>query len=535
MSSWKVIVKYNFKRSTYFLKKHRIFTIVFLYSFMFFWSIYIGPFLFDLIIPEFIRILEIGLKGDLIDYSFIALFLISLMIPIYSLYKKKGMENLELILATPIKPKDFFLSDFISKLPFQILEVFLISPFIAGFLRQLKSLDYIHFFLLNIILFGVIISGTLAGKLIAHPIEKKILQNKSPKRYHKYLLYLISIAIIFLYYLLRFTLHFFLNDPALKKWLIVFPSFWYSNIILYIIDPSLTIINFQFFVLCILFSIIFPIGMFFILYKISNPIFESSIPIKKKKINKKHKKNIYDFFLKLSPPKAKNLITIHFKVFLRNQEGIYKLIYILFLSLFLGIIVSISWNSPWVLTEGFQDKFLIILIVAWMGGFFFGFIISTKIFISSKELLFLYKRSPKGIKSLFKSYLYFMVYIIVGFDIILTLIYTFLFQFTIFESAIYFILYFLYCFTTIILAVGIYCFKPLIEDQKNSTFYISYAIFFIYFISFLLSFCIYVPFIPISIEASIGLTIFTLLQLGLVIGWSILIYIFGLATIQKIE
>jgi len=257
--------------------------------------------------------------------------------------------------------------------------------------------------------------------------------------------------------------------------------------------------------------------------------------MKKENVYGKNKKDIYDFLLKFTPRKARKLLSIQFKVFLRNQEGIYKLIYILFLSLFLGIIVSISWSSPWELTEGFQAKFLIILIVAWMGGFFFGFIMSINAFISSKELLFLYKRSPKGIKSLFKSYLYFTVYLIIGFDIILTLIYMILFQFSILESIIYLILYFLYCIITIILAIGVQCFKPLIEDQKNITFFISYSIFFIYFISFILSFCIYVPLIPISIEASLGLTIFTLIQLGLVIGFSLLIYMFGLVSIQKIE
>jgi len=505
---------------------------------MFFWSIYIGPFLFDLIIPEFIRVLDIGLKGylsDLIEYSFMALFLLSLMIPIYSLYKKKGYGYLEIVLASPVKPEEIFLSDFISKLPIQLLASLIISPFISGFLRQLRALSYIHFFFIQFILFCVLVSGTLTGKLIANFIEKKIFQKRSPKKYYKYLLYLIAIAIISLYYLIRFTLHFFLNNPILRNWLNFFPSFWYSNILLYVIDSSLIKINLLFFGLSILFSIIFPIAIFFILYKTANPIFKTSIIIKKENVYGKNKKDIYDFLLKFTPSKAKKLISIQFKVFLRKQEGIYKLIYILFLSLFLGIIVSISWSSPWELTEGFQDKFLIILIVAWMGGFFFGFIMSINVFISSKELLFLYKRSPKGIKSLFKSYLYFMVYLIIGFDIILTLIYMILFQFTILESIIYLILYFLYCIITIILAIGIQCFKPLIEDQKNITFFISYTIFFIYFISFFLSFCIYVPFIPISIEASIGLIIFTLIQLGLVIGFSLLIYMFGLAAIQKIE
>ncbi len=529
------IAKNELRILTYRFGKYRKSLFIILFSLGLFWALYLGPFTLSMVIPEFIKLFPdftYYIFVDFVEYTFMGIFLFAVMFPLYDLYRKKEIGYLETVLASPIKPRDLFIGDILWRIPIQFLLVLLFSPFITGSLAMLYSLNYLHFFLISIILFTLILSGNVTGKLLANIIENKMIKNVKVRKNNKLILYLMSFSVIALFYLVRFSLSAFLLNPELKKWLIFIPSFWYSNIVLFLINPlSISILT----VLSIILALCFPVLIIFISYKLASPIFIIDNYKNEERVKKKNKKDIFDYFAKIIISKEKNLMILQSKIFFRKEENVNKLIYIFFFTFFLGIVVSLSWSQPWTITAGFHDKLLIILIMAWMGGFIFGLLMGINIFINSRELLFLFKRSPKGIKSFMVSYMFLMIYLIIFFNVILTIIFIFLFQFSLIESIIYFIFYFLYSMSTVLLAIGIQCFKPLFDEHTNTALFHIYLIFLVQITSFFISYCIYVPQIPVSIEASIGLTNFTIIQFVLICGLSAIIYIFGFFKIQAIE
>ena len=75
-------------------------------------------------------------------------FLIILIYPLYSLYRKSEIGHSEVILASPINPRDIFLGEYLGKLLFYILFILGFGPVIISLMQQIRNLNILQYFVI---------------------------------------------------------------------------------------------------------------------------------------------------------------------------------------------------------------------------------------------------------------------------------------------------------------------------------------------------------------------------------------------------
>jgi len=224
--------------------------------------------------------------------------------------------------------------------------------------------------------------------------------------------------------------------------------------------------------------------------------------------------------------KYKVLVMVQFKNFLRNKENITKLIYSIAFTGVLGLFIFLSLDNPITEIREFSllgivsipveyFSVLVIFIIAWMGGLIFGMMMGISVIFNSKNILYLYKKSIRGVHASIFAFLYQMAFLILFFDIILTIFFTLLFGLNIYSIGFFFCIYFIYCSIVLIQVVGLQCIRPFFDERGKQIYFKIYFIFFLQFISLLISLFINIPLFPIVIDYSLGFLYILLTNIGI--------------------
>jgi len=540
VSIWKTIAKNEIRLATYRFRKIRFLLFLYLYLILAFWGLYFGPNLLDIFLPEFLSYYGYLYLDQLVlyfEYFFFLIFMVNIMLPLYNLYHRKGNEIKEIILASPIKPKEIFFGMVIWKWPFYILFVLFIGPLFTSLLSQIGDLTIFHFVVIYLCIFGLVVFSQLIGNVISNLIEYNINKSQKPQNIHKIRILAISLILIIVYFFIRFLSVLFLSAPELKNWLNFFPSYWYSYIIIYLIDPSL--VSFIFFnIWIIIFLAIFiPIFTFYVSYKKSNTfyIIKSSGDFSGLKTGKD--KKIYIFLRKITLKKWKVLVRTHFKEFFRNEEYVLKFFYAVVLNIIFGTVLAISLGEfEWGLTSEFQKyKLLEIMIVSWMGSILFGSMSGVYIFLDSKNLLNIYKKSLRGTKSLIYSILYFLVYLVIFIDLISVTLFTLIFQLDLLLFLIFIVTYFIVNLTIVLEMIGIQCLKPIFKERKSMVMMNVYILIILQIFSLLLTFSVFIPYISSDMEPILALLYIFIIHFGITSGIAIVLFFLGIRKISRFE
>jgi len=543
MSLWKTIAKHEIRIKTYKYRKNRTLFFVVIYAIFGYWGFYLGPNLFDIILSNIAQSIPsefISFAVKFIEYFFTSFFLIILIYPLYNLYRKAEIGHSEILLASPIKPGDIFLGEYLGKLIFYFLLILGFGPVVISLLNRIQVLNLFQYLVVYLSLFMLMAFSFLIGLIIANLLEHRMTKSAIAKDLGKSFLLILSVIVVALFYMLRFFFDIILSNPTYKMWLMFYPSFWYSNIILYGVDPSFhlfnSLSNYWFVIANISLGVITPSLLLYISYKKADSFYTLEGPTEKEVFVSKKEGRYYKFIRKITPEKWKGLIITQFKQFFRKKENLFKIIYILALISVVGVISTSSFENPTLARFDILNlKLLIVIIVAWIGGLVFGVLMGLHIFIDSKQLIFQYKSTPRGIKALVYSYIFEIFYLILILDIILTIFFTLLFQLEIIYSLIFFIVFMLYGFSIQLQAIGIQCFNPLFEERGKNAYLISYLIIFLQVVSFFLALLMLIPFVPATLNKSLVLTYVFLINLSLTSGFSFFLLFFGLGKIQKIE
>jgi len=345
MSIWKTIAKNEIRLVTYRFRKNRRLLFLYLYFILVFWGLYFGPNLIDIFLPEFLHHYGYLYIDDLVlylEFFFFLIFLLNIMLPLYNLYNKKGNEIKEIILASPIKPKEIFFGMFIWKWPFYIAFVLFIGPLFTSLLSQIANLTVFHFIVIYLCIFGLMVFSQLIGNVLSNLIEYKINKSRKAQSTRKIRILAISLILIIVYFFVRFLSTLLFSSPELKNWLNFIPSYWYSSIIIYLIDPSIVSLIFFNIWIIVFLAIFIPIVFFFVSYKKSNTfyIIESSGDFSGLKTGQD--KKIFIFLRKITLKKWKVLVQTHFKEFFRNEAYVIKFFYAVVLNIIFGIVLAIS-------------------------------------------------------------------------------------------------------------------------------------------------------------------------------------------------
>jgi hypothetical protein len=306
----------------------------------------------------------------------------------------------------------------------------------------------------------------LLGSIIASWIEHKIAESEKYRDLAKALLMILSIGIVGLIYGLQFFFNYLMDNPELKNWLAFYPAHWFSNIILYILEPSLLdsyILNIW---MSIGLAIGIPLLVCYFAYKKANVFYSLEAGIQKGSTVIENESKFYGFFRKILGRKWEGLVIVQFKDFFRKKENISKLIYLIGITAFLGIIYPLA-----VPTGGAGELMstgIYTLIRTFIGGFILSIMFGGYIFVGSKDLLWVYKKSPRHVNGLVYSYLFFLVILIILMDVGLTIVFTIFLELAPIDAIVSFVAFLLSSICALALTVGVQCFRPAFEEKGKN-------------------------------------------------------------------
>ena len=550
MTLWKIVAKNEIRLKTFRVRKNRRLFFILIFTLFLLWAAFLGPVIFDEILPELLKLYSVQFEvliTLILEYAFMMLFVMYTIYPLFLLYRKTEIGIKDIIIASPIKSGDIFTGEFIGQIPFYFLFLLGIGPLGTSLLRQLNpEMGFFHYVGFYIITFTLSMFALLVGTIASNWIENRIYKSKKVRELNNWVFVILSFIVISIFYIFHFLFEFISNYPTLKIWMLIFPSYWYSNTIIYLINPSLVssyILNVW---LNIGLAIIIPLLIFYVSYKKAYTFYnlERNIEKKSKIIHRESK--FYRYIAIIIPSQWKGLVIIHFKEFLRKKENYAKLIYSTIFIGFIGVFLAVSLNQSTIILEDnplgislvleiLQHKFLLVLIIAWIGSLIFGILIGISVLIRSKELLFIYKKSPRGINSLVFSYLFVMFILILFLDFVLSIFFTFLFQIDFVLGLFFFLAFMIYSGEILLEALAIQCIKPLFEERGKEAFFNIYLILIFQIFSLLITLFIIMPNLSPMIPASIGIIYILLINL-LVSGIlsSSMVYL-GIRNLNKIE
>ncbi|MFX0039248.1 MAG: hypothetical protein ACFFCY_14315 [Promethearchaeota archaeon] len=464
-SLWKVVAKNEIRIRTSSVRNHRSLFFIGLYSVLFIWAIIIAPYLFDLFMPtleaQFSTIYK-PVIGLIIESIMMTLFLVFVIYPLNNVYKENETGSKETLLATPVKANDIFLGEFIGKSPIYSTAILIVAPIILGLINPIIDLTIIQYIIIYGTVFGHVYFANLIGSVISSWLEHKISKSEKVRDLGKALIWIFTIIMVAIMYAVIFFLNFLLEHPELKNWLAVYPSFWFSNIILYIIDPALL----STFILNIWISIILAVGIpiltLYVSYRKAELFYTFEGNIEKRNVTIiEHENPFYIFIRKISGRKWGGLVVLQLKRFFRKKANIARVAYVV------GLLGFMSWFISRMVEDAFMIIFSSTILIA-IGGGIGSIIVGHLAFIDSKDLIWVYKRSPRGIKAIVYSYLLMMFIFNIFIATFVTTMLVIFSNIDILNTVIFFIEFLLFAQISMCQAMGLQCISPAFGEKDSS-------------------------------------------------------------------
>ncbi|MFX0141835.1 MAG: hypothetical protein ACFFDN_49820, partial [Candidatus Hodarchaeota archaeon] len=293
-------------------------------------------------------------------------------------------------------------------------------------------------------------------------------------------------------------------------------------------------------------AILIPITVFYFFLKRANPFYDIKFEIRKDPDIIEKESKFYQFIRRITREKYQGLVVIQFKDFLRKRQNKLKLVYIIGIILMFSIFLYIAFeNQPFVFEMSFLsipiliqitlNQNVLLLIISWMGGIIFGIFMGMSAFLDSKDLLFVYKKSPMGVKAFVYSYLYEMIYFLLLIDLFFTIIFTFIFILNLLISLVFFVIFMINSIVILFQAIGIQCVRPLFEERRKNMLFNNYFLLTLQVITLLLTLYLIIPIMMGTIDTSTAFFIILLINLGMSAGFGLLIFSFGIHNLKNID
>ena len=464
-SLWRVIAKNEIRVRTSSFRNHRKSVFILVYALLFLWAFVIAPFIFDMFMPTLAAQYSTIFKpvvAILIETFMMTFFLILVMYPLNNVYREMEVGFKESLLATPVKANDIFLGEFLGKAPLYSMVILILAPIVVGMVNPLIELTIVQFIVIYGSIFGLVYFANLVGSIIASWIEHKISKSEKAKDLGKALIWIFTIVMIVIMYGVLFFLNELMANPELKNWLAFYPSLWFSNIILYSIDPILLnafILNIW---ISLLLVIIVPITTLYISYRKAEIFYTLEGGIEKSSITVVEHENVfYKIVRKAVVRKWAGLTVMQLKRFLRKKANYARIAYV----------VGLLGFMTWFIAENTGDIFILSFgttILIAIGGGIGSMMLGHLGFVDSKDLIWVYKRSPRGIKGLVYSYLLAMFILNIFIAASISIIFNIVANLDIVNTIIFFVEFLIFSQIAMCQAMGIECISPAYGEKDSN-------------------------------------------------------------------
>ena len=456
-SLWGAVAKNEIKIRTSKFRNHRILFFITIYSILITWALIIAPILFDVFVPtiaiQYSTIFK-PLIAVIIESLMMAVFILLIMYPLNNVYRESEISFKESMLSTPISSKDIFFGEFLGKMPIYLATILIIGPIFIGLVNPVIDLNPIQYMVIYLSLFGMVSFANLIGSILASWLEHKINKSEKAREIGKLFIWIFAILLVVIMYAVIFFLNEILSHPELKNWLAFYPSLWFSNIIIYSIDPLLLngfILNIW---LNILLATIIPLITLYLSYLKAENFY--TLESLREKVNitvVAHENPFYRLIRFILGKKWGTLTVIQMKRFFRKKSNFARLAYVF------GLLGFMSWFMGGMANDGLGFILFSTMIIA-VGGAVLSVMIGHLAFIDSKDIIWVYKRSPRGLKGLVYSYLLAMFILTTFLAIFETIFFGILASMDLIDALIFFGTFLLVGQFSMAQAMGLQCLSP---------------------------------------------------------------------------
>ena len=464
-SLWRVIAKNEIRVRTSSFRNHRKSIFILVYALLFLWAFVLAPFIFDMFMPTLAAQYSTIFKpvvAILIETFMMMFFLILVMYPLNNVYREMEVGFKESLLATPVKANDIFFGEFLGKAPLYSMMILILAPIIVGMVNPFIDLTIVQFIVIYGSIFGLVYFANLVGSIIASWIEHKISKSEKARDLGKALIWVFTIVMIAIMYGVLFFLNELMANPGLKNWLAFYPSLWFSNIILYSIDPILLnafILNIW---ISLLLVIVVPITTLYISYGKAEVFYTLEGGIEKSSITVVEHENIfYKIVRKAINRKWAGLTVMQLKRFLRKKANYAKIAYVV------GLLGFMTWFIAANTEDIFGISFGTTILIA-IGGGVGSMMLGHLGFVDSKDLIWVYKRSPRGIKGLVYSYLLAIFILNIFIAASISIIFNIVANLDIVNTIIFFVEFLIFSQLAMCQAMGIECISPAYGEKDSN-------------------------------------------------------------------
>ena len=208
-----------------------------------------------------------------------------------------------------------------------------------------------------------------------------------------------------------------------------------------------------------------------------------------------------------------------------------KIAYVIGLTGVIGVIFSFVLGGE---KDVFVDSLVLVMLI-YVGGMMYGLMFGSYIFVGSKDLIWVWARSPRDIPALVYSYMIAMLILNSFMTLGITIFFTIFLRFDIFSIIFFFTFYLINCEIVITQAIGIQCFNPSFEEKGRTMTLNIFILMLIQMVPFQLLFFVVMLFLPIPKSPTLAKLSLNTPLLLISLGIAIPLLYFGVKKLRKIE
>ncbi|NVM03321.1 MAG: hypothetical protein HWN67_13350 [Candidatus Helarchaeota archaeon] len=466
--------------------------------------------------------LAIQLTPPIMEVTCFFIFFMAFTYPIQTSIQKLNISHFEIILSSPIKAKDMLLGNFIGRVPIYIIANFFIAPLYWTIFSMIIPLSILSYFTFTIIFLCLFIVGTFLGTISASYISLKLGQSKGGAEKAKAYFFLIGIVIAIP--ILSFSLFpYIFIDPNIQFIFKFLPTTWFGDIINFTLLPNF--LSLEILILFIGLASIFSLGVFFLGYHYGDRFYSLELGTQTETVSIYQESRIYHFLRFLFGP----LFVTQAKEFFRRRENLFRVFYGMILAMLIPVSSAIftkqNLDFTQILSGDIFSKEYTMLITGFIFALMVGPMLGSMIMVRSKDMIWIFKKSPRGVSSLVLSFIqvnYFLIFLIIFPIVIIISIFS---GFNLLYSIIFFISTNIWVFSALAISIGIQCWRPAFKERSPKMT-----------VNIFITMAIYMPIFFLMIELFNFLSVYTNLIIPLaLLGLSIGMIRFGIKKLNELE
>ncbi|NVM30491.1 MAG: hypothetical protein HWN65_16750 [Candidatus Helarchaeota archaeon] len=425
--------------------------------------------------------------------------------------------RLEVLLSSPIKPKDILLGKFLGRIPTYLLMIFIIFPWLVNFFSiriPISPFGQLAFYL---VIFLVVLFGLWLGTLLAAYIESWIRKSARTRDIGRSLSFVVAIVfVVFMYVLIYGLMSGFDPSSPLFDVLQFFPSTWGTHIIMRAFGlPSIVSLDTIYFGLLL---VGLTLVVLYLGYHAAGR-FYSMEPVTIETGTIVSENRFFRFMRRIIPGTFGIQVLSQLKQFSRKYENFTRLGYAVGISITIFVFNPSMWSiSVPFFTIGFKIMMTIFMYSMMTSMLLGGFVI-----VGSKDNLWIYKKAPNGVKKFVWSVYFVNIIYTILIGIVYSIIFSAIAGFTILEGFIMTLFSIGFLLALMAAAIGIAFIFPTFEERGGKFGLLMMAIMGVAMVGFMVAIIANIYLVdligvyasPICALATIGVIGYGLLRLGI--------------------